>query len=84
MSVCGIVIRTIVDSTEGADPDDDNWEDGRGWRVPGWGPPTRGLSFEMGGMRARLQDWYTLASFLQIPEKLAIVCAGITNFSILS
>lgn len=41
--------------------------------MPGWGPPVKDHSFEIGGMRGRLQDWYTLSSFLEIPEKMVIV-----------
>jgi hypothetical protein len=54
-------------------PDDDSWDEGVGWRIPGWGPPVGDLEFDCGGTRGILQDWYTLSSFLQIPEKLAIV-----------
>lgn len=54
-------------------PDDDNWVNGRGWQVPGWGAPTIDHHFTIGGVNGRLQDWYTLSSFLEIPEKMAIV-----------
>jgi hypothetical protein len=55
------------------DPDDDSWDNGVGWRIPGWGPPVRDLEFDCGGTQGILQDWYTLSSFLQIPEKFTIV-----------
>lgn len=74
-------IRTIVDFMRlirDQGPDDRNWNEGRGWQVPGWGAPTKDHRFEIGGTRGRLQDWYTLSSILAIPEKLAIVsCTGI-------
>jgi len=64
-------IHWIVLTVQG--PDDDSWDNGMGWRIPGWGPPVRDLKFDCGGTEGILQDWYTLSSFLQIPEKLAIV-----------
>lgn len=54
-------------------PDDDSWDNGMGWRIPGWGPPVKDLEFDCGGTKGILQDWYDLSSFLGIPEKLAIV-----------
>lgn len=57
-------------------PDDDSWDNGMGWRIPGWGPPVRDLKFDCGGTEGILQDWYTLSSFLQIPEKFAIVSSS--------
>jgi 1-phosphatidylinositol phosphodiesterase len=54
-------------------PDDDSWENGMGWRIPDWGPPVKGLEFDCGGTKGILQDWYGMSSFLDIPEKFAIV-----------
>jgi len=33
----------------------------------------KNLAFDCGGTSGMLQDWYDLPSFLDIPEKLAIV-----------
>jgi hypothetical protein len=66
-------------------PDDDNWDIGQGWRIPGWGPPLKDHKFDIGGTEGILQDWYDLPSFLEIPEKFAIVSpAGLKNLAISS
>lgn len=70
---CSELSHLISKSADDIGPDDDSWDNGMGWRIPGWGPPVTDLAFDCGGTKGILQDWYDLSSFLSIPEKLAIV-----------
>jgi len=72
---CSKLSQSGCDCADTIGPDDDSWDNGMGWRIPGWGPPVKDLEFDCGGAKGILQDWYGMSSFLDIPEKLAIVSA---------
>lgn len=51
----------------------DEWEDGLGIHPPGWPDSERkGFTWECENATVRTQDWYSIPSFLAIPEKIAL------------